>query len=269
MRSFCVFGNPISHSRSPDIHALFAKQYGHEISYKKQLVSLHGFARTIATEFNQGLAGANVTVPFKQQAWQQATKLTEEARASGAVNTLIPLPAGGLLGANTDGAGLLRDIRRQGIDLAGRRVLILGAGGATRGVLKNILDAKPETVWIANRTTSKAQQLGDGHANVQAVTTWQTVSGVDIVINATSASLSGKLPDVPTTVLGGAQFVYDMVYGSGRTSFLAHTAAVSEAQLSDGLGMLVGQAAESYRLWWQCELPQIAAVIEHLRHSMD
>lgn len=269
MRRFFVMGNPIAHSRSPEIHQLFAEQFGHPIEYSQCLVSPHGFARAVATQFNDGLAGANVTVPFKQQAWRLATQLTLEAQQSGAVNTLMPLPHGGLLGANTDGAGLLSDIRRQGVNLTGRRLLVLGAGGATRGVLQNLIDAQPEAIWIANRTVTKARELAATNLCVHAVERWQDVSSVDVVINATSASLSGQLPDVPKRLLGTANFVYDMVYGNTATPFLAHCATLSQAQLSDGLGMLVGQAAESYRLWWQCELPQIAPVIAQLRGSLS
>ena len=268
MKRFCVFGNPIRHSRSPQIHQLFAQQYGHSLDYQRHLASPYGFNTAVAGEFRQGLAGANVTVPFKVAAWQLATRLSSDAMASGAVNTLIPQSDGGLLGANTDGLGLLHDLTRQGIELSGKRLLLLGAGGAARGVLKNLVDARPEVIWIANRTTSKAASLAARHDSVYAVNSWRDVSQPDVIINATSASLNGPLPEVPSAAFSSASVIYDMMYSQDLTPFLRQAKQCSDGILSDGLGMLVGQAAESYALWWQCKRPEMAAVITALRATL-
>lgn len=268
MKRFCVFGNPIGHSLSPTIHELFAQQLNHAIRYERRLSALHSFEKAVALEFRRGLSGANVTVPFKVRACRLATKLTSEAEKSEAVNTLIPLPNGGLLGANTDGFGLIHDLLRQHVTLAGCRILVVGAGGAARGVLQQLIAAKPETLWLANRTQSKAQQLAAAFEQTRAVTDWQQVNGVDVIINATSASLSGTIPVVPESIFASAQIIYDMVYGPTQTAFLSHASAYSDAKLSDGLGMLVGQAAESYRLWWGCERPQITPVIKTVREAL-
>lgn len=268
MKQFCVFGNPIGHSLSPAIHELFAQQLNHSIQYQRRLCALYAFEKSVSQAFRQGLAGANVTVPFKVHAFQLATKLTPAAEKSEAVNTLIPLPHGGLLGANTDGFGLIHDLLRQRIDLAGSRILVLGAGGAARGVLQNLVEAKPEKIWLANRTQSKAQQLAAAFQNTHAVTDWQHVTEIDVMINATSASLSGGIPELPESIFASAQLIYDMMYGPTTTAFLSHASRYSDAKLSDGLGMLVGQAAESYRLWWDCERPLITPVITAVREAL-
>lgn len=267
-REFCVLGNPIAHSRSPQIHELFAQQFEHNLCYRRQLATVDRFSRVVAGLFRQGLAGANVTVPFKVQAYQLVTRTTAEASFARAVNTLIPQRDGGLLGANTDGKGLLYDLKRQGVDLSGCKVLLIGAGGAARGVLKNLLDAKPEGIWIYNRTTANARALSELSTGVHCVESWSSLAAVDVVINATSASLFGQLPDVPERMYRHAEFIYDMFYGAELTGFLKHVQQVSDARCSDGLGMLVGQAAESYRLWWGSELPRIEPVIRVLRQQL-
>lgn len=268
MKRFCVFGNPIQHSFSPTIHELFAQQLNHAIRYERRLSALYTFEKAVSQEFRRGLAGANVTVPFKVRACRLATKLTAEAEKSAAVNTLIPLANGGLLGANTDGFGLIHDLLRQHITLQGCRILVLGAGGAARGVLQNLVDEKPERIWLSNRTPSKAQQLAAAFEQIHVVSDWQQVNGVDVIINATSASLSASIPVVPASIFDSAQVIYDMVYGPTQTAFLRHASAFTDAKLSDGLGMLVGQAAESYRLWWDCDRPQIAPVIKTMREVL-
>lgn len=265
---FCVFGNPISHSLSPQIHQYFAEQFGHCLNYHQQLATVATFNRRVAEQFRQGLKGANVTVPFKQQAFALATRLTTEAATAGAVNTLMKDRAGGLLGANTDGLGLICDLQRLRVPLAGRRVLLIGAGGAAKGVINSLLNASVDVLWVYNRTHSKAESLVSGYSRARAVTDWSNVAAIDVVINATSASLNGQLPAVPQSLFAGASTVYDMMYSANATPFLKHAGAVGNAQCFDGLGMLVGQAAESYRLWWQCELPKMAPVIAKLRHQL-
>ncbi|WP_404400915.1 shikimate dehydrogenase [Idiomarina seosinensis] len=265
---FCVFGNPVGHSLSPQIHQCFAEQFGHRLDYYKQLASIPGFKRCVARQFRLGLRGANVTAPFKQQAFELATRLTPQAKSAGAVNTLVKDRAGGLLGANTDGSGLIRDLQRLQIPLSGQRILLIGAGGAARGVLANLLNAPIDVLWIYNRTASKAQALADLNDKARAVTRWSDVNGIDVIINASSASLSGQLPSVPERLFSEASAVYDMMYGAGPTPFLQHARLIGSAQCFDGLGMLVGQAAESYRLWWQCELPKMAPVIAKIRQQL-
>ena len=267
MAFFCVFGNPIKHSLSPIIHERFAKQLGHQLEYRRELVSAGRFASTVASLFSQGLAGANVTLPYKGEAFKLATQHTAAAKLGEAVNTLIPQPFGGLLGANTDGLGLLYDLQRQQVDLTGQRVLILGAGGAVRGVLTALVDANPELIWIANRTPEKAEQLASRYDKVRVFASQQAPASVDIIINATSASLSGQIPKVSDGLLSSAQFIYDMVYAPQATPFLRFASAHSEARLSDGLGMLVGQAAASYQLWWQSEKPNMTTVVNALRQQ--
>lgn len=267
-KHFCVFGNPIAHSYSPFIHELFARQFGHAICYQRQLANEYNFEATVARRFRQNLSGANVTLPFKQRAFSLATRITAEARDAGAVNTLIPTATHGLLGANTDGLGLLYDLKRLNIDLLGKRVLLIGAGGAARGVLSNLLDEKPEVLWLYNRSQAKADALAAGRERVRVVSNWQELTGVELVINATSASLNGQLPAVPDNLLAASAVVYDMMYAATPTPFIRHVQSIADPACYDGLGMLVGQAAESYRLWWNCELPQIDPVIQQVRRAL-
>lgn len=248
---YAVFGNPIAHSRSPDIHAAFAAQTGQHMQYERILAPLDDFAGAVRTFHSQGGQGANVTVPFKLEAFELATELTDRARAAGAVNTLA-WRGGALVGDNTDGVGLVRDIlHNAGVPISGKRVLLLGAGGAARGVLLPLLAEQPETLAIANRTVSKAEQLAgkfDRYGPVHAVPFAQPGPGYDLVINATSASLDAALPDVPAQVFAPGCFAYDMMYGRDETVFLCFAAAQG-AQVRDGLGMLVEQAAESFLVW--------------------
>jgi len=267
-KHFCVFGNPIAHSYSPFIHELFANQFGHALSYRRQLATEYNFASTVARLFRQNLTGANVTLPFKQQAFRLANTVTPEARDAGAVNTLVATAAHGLLGANTDGLGLLYDLKRLNVDLSGKRVLLIGAGGAARGVLRNLLDEKPEVIWLYNRSPGKAEALAAGRSRVKVVTHWQPVTGVELVINATSASLNGDLPAIPDSLLASSAVIYDMMYAATATPFIRHVQSIAKPACYDGLGMLVGQAAESYRLWWNCELPQIDPVIQQVRQQL-
>lgn len=249
---YCVIGNPIAHSKSPEIHAAFARQTGQDLAYERCLAPLDGFADTVRALVAQGCKGANVTVPFKLEAAALANRLSERARAAGAVNTLS-FAGAEILGDNTDGAGLVSDIvRNAGVAVAGKRVLLLGAGGAARGVILPLLHELPERIVIANRTRATAEALVEqfaGHGGQVSACSFGAIDGVfDIVINATSASLSAALPPVPASAFGPGTLALDMMYGSEPTPFMRFAAAHG-ADPRDGLGMLVEQAAEAFRVW--------------------
>jgi len=266
---YAVVGNPIAHSKSPLIHAEFARQTGQNMEYVALLAPLEDFAGTVKAFRAEGGKGLNVTVPFKQEAWKLATRLTDRARLAEAVNTLKFEPDGAIFGDNTDGAGLTRDIREnRGISFAGQRVLLMGAGGAARGVLLPLLLQKPERLVIANRTPEKAVELERHFAAYGPVEggDYARLEGrqFDIVINATSSSLSDALPPLPLGVFAPGALAYDMMYGKGLTPFLAFAQANGAAHLADGLGMLVEQAAESFFLWRGVR-PQTQSVISLLK----
>ena len=253
--AYCVFGNPIAHSKSPAIHAAFAQQTGEAIVYERRLAPLDGFALAARGFAAEGGRGANVTVPFKLDACALATELTPRAKAAGAVNTLR-FDGDVILGDNTDGAGLVADIvRNAGVAIAGKRVLLLGAGGAARGVVLPLLQEQPAEIFIANRTVATAaalveqfQEAGTGEAVLRAGGFEQPDGVFDIVVNATSASLAGELPPVPATVFAAHTLALDMMYGAQATVFMDF-AAENGAQVRDGLGMLVEQAAEAFYVW--------------------
>ena len=266
---YAVVGNPISHSKSPLIHAEFARQTDQDLTYSALLAPPEDFAGTVRRFQEEGGKGLNVTVPFKQEAWKLATHLTDRARLAEAVNTLKFEPDGTILGDNTDGAGLTQDIRENlGISLTGKRVLLMGAGGAARGVLLPLLLQKPEHLVIANRTPEKAAELERHFAAYGQVEggDYARLAGnlFDIVINATSSSLSDALPPLPQGVFAPGALAYDMMYGKGLTPFLQFAQANGAAHLADGLGMLVEQAAESFFLWRGIR-PQTQAVITLLK----
>ena len=253
--AYCVFGNPIAHSKSPAIHAAFAGQTGEAIVYERRLAPLDGFALAARGFAAEGGKGANVTVPFKLDACALATELTPRAKAAGAVNTLR-FDGEEILGDNTDGAGLVADIMRNaGVAIRGKRVLLLGAGGAARGVVLPLLQEQPQELFVANRTVATAaklleqfQQAGAGDITLRAGGFEQPEGVFDIVINATSASLAGDLPPVPATVFAAHTLALDMMYGAAPTVFMEF-AAQQGAQVRDGLGMLVEQAAEAFFVW--------------------
>ncbi len=271
MDSYAVIGNPVEHSKSPDIHRLFAEQTGQQLVYRKLLGPLDAFAATAQQFFADGGRGLNVTVPFKEEAYALANALTDRARQAGAVNTLAVQADGTLLGDNTDGAGLSLDLALQGWPIAGRRLLIIGAGGAVRGVLGPLLAQKPAGITIANRTPAKAVKLAsvfEAAGPVQGCGLAELGDRpFDLVINGTSAGLSGDLPPVPATVFASGAAAYDMVYGAEPTVFLQWAQAQGVTKLGDGLGMLVGQAAESFSLWRGVR-PQTAPVIAALRAQL-
>jgi shikimate dehydrogenase len=263
---YAVIGHPIAHSKSPDIHARFAAQTRQDLSYERLLAPLDGFAATVKTFVGQGGKGANVTVPFKLEAHALATALTERARAAGAVNTL-KFDGDAILGDNTDGIGLVADIvRNAGIALNGKTVLLLGAGGAARGVLLPLLQEHPAKLVLANRTRSKAVELAQqfaAHGRID-VSDFAALDGpFDIVINATAASLAADVPPIAPGVFGAQTLAYDMMYGKEPTVFMLF-AARHGAAVRDGLGMLVEQAAESFYLWRGVR-PDTAPVFAELR----
>jgi shikimate dehydrogenase len=267
---YVVIGNPIAHSKSPAIHAQFAAQTNQEIKYERMLAPVDDFAGTVKKFISHGGRGANVTVPFKLEAYRLATELTPRARAAGAVNTL-KFESGHILGDNTDGVGLVRDIMHNaGMALAGRRILLLGAGGAARGVILPILSEHPAGLVIANRTTARAHELvaefADQSALLVASNFTELHAQFDIIINATSASLSAALPDIPSSLLGRQTFVYDMMYAAQPSVFM-QWASEHGAVVRDGLGMLVEQAAESFFLWRGIR-PDTASVYAWLRAQL-
>lgn len=250
---YAVFGHPIAHSKSPRIHALFAAQTGQDLVYDAVLAPVDGFAQKILADAVLGLKGANVTVPFKEEAFRLATRRTARAERAGAVNTLS-FGAAGILGDNTDGAGLVRDLRiNHGVTIKNRRVLVVGAGGAVRGVLAPLLAEAPAALRIANRTADKAAGLAAAFADLGAVDGggFDELRGrsFDLVINGSSASLSGELPALPAGVFAPGSSAYDMMYGQGETPFLAFAREQGAERRCDGLGMLVEQAAEAFYVW--------------------
>jgi shikimate dehydrogenase len=266
---YAVIGHPIAHSKSPDIHARFAAQTRQDLTYERLLAPLEGFVHTVQTFIAQGGNGANVTVPFKLEAHALATMLTPRARAAGAVNTL-KFDGTAILGDNTDGVGLVADIvHNAGIAIGGRRVLLLGAGGAARGVLLPLLGEQPAELVIANRTASKASELATQFAaqgNVRAADFAAVQGRFDVVINATSASLAADVPPISPAAFATNALAYDMMYGKEPTVFMRF-AAQHGAVARDGLGMLVEQAAESFYVWRGVR-PDTASVFAALRAGL-
>jgi shikimate dehydrogenase len=265
---YAVIGNPIAHSKSPLIHAAFAEQTAQDMSYVAVLAPLDGFAGTVEAFRDDGGKGMNVTVPFKQEAWKLATRLTERASTAHAVNTL-KFDDGIILGDNTDGAGLVRDIvQNLDFSVAGKRVLLMGAGGAARGVLLPLLAQVPAELMVANRTASKALDLQHQFAvyGRVGVSDYASLAGeqFDLVINATSSSLNDALPPLPAGIFAPGSLAYDMMYGKGLTAFLSFAEEQGAGRLADGLGMLVEQAAESFYLWRGVR-PATQQVIARLR----
>lgn len=268
---YAVIGNPVAHSRSPEIHAAFASQTGQDIAYLRLLAPREGFADTVRAFRGEGGRGANVTVPFKEEAFRLADTLSPRAQSAGAVNTLR-FGAEGILGDNTDGIGLVRDLGRLGVAISGMRVLLLGAGGAARGAMQPMLEQGPAQLVIANRTESRARELvsrfaGTGNARLEYAA-FAALAGrrFDLVINATSASLAGEAMALPEGAFADMALAYDMMYARSDTPFLA-AARAQGARVADGLGMLVEQAAESFFLWRGVR-PETGPVLEALRRAL-
>lgn len=275
MDLYAVVGNPIAHSKSPQIHQMFAEQTGQRLQYERILAPIDGFDTSLQVFFaNAHAKGCNVTVPFKLEACNWVDELSLTARQAGAVNTIIRQSDGRFLGDNTDGVGLVLDLKTRQVALEGARVLLIGAGGAARGVMGPLLQEQPVSITVANRTESKALELealfkGDGSA-VTGLSFEQLNADsspeFDVIINCTSASLEGTLPAVKDEVIASAKAVYDMVYADQPTVFLRWAEDLGVHKAIDGLGMLVGQAAESFYRWRGLR-PDIQPVISALRNS--
>ncbi len=270
---YAVVGNPIAHSMSPEIHTAFARQTGHDIGYTKLLAPLDGFRSTLESFRAAGGRGVNVTVPFKLEAFDLADEVSQRAKDAEAAN-FLRFDNGRAHADNTDGVGLTRDIvHNLGFGLAGKRVLLMGAGGAAHGVLTPLLEHEPSILTIANRTVEKALRLAEtfrrkpvAASSVLCGLSFGELAGhhFDLVINATSTSLQGELPPLRADAFAAGALAYDMMYGRTPTPFLAFAAAHG-AKTSDGLGMLVEQAAESFLLWRGVR-PETAPVIALLRN---
>lgn len=272
MDRYAVAGNPVEHSKSPVIHARFAAQTGEPVEYTRLLVPLDAFAPTLRAFADGGAKGCNVTVPFKFDAFRLADSHSDRARLAQAANVLR-FDEDGWYADNTDGVGLVRDIEvNAGVPIEGRRVLLIGAGGAACGALGPLLAARPAELVVANRTPERARTLVDAHMAVAGATrlwaasTTDCGTGYDIVVNATAASLQGAASPVPPTVLRPGALALDMMYGPSAQAFLAWAAAHG-AVGRDGLGMLVEQAAESFALWRGVR-PRTAEVLAELRAAL-
>lgn len=268
---YAVFGNPIKHSKSPVIHTLFAEQCSQQMVYRAVRVELDDFAGAARRFFDDGGSGLNITVPFKHDALEFADRLSARAERAGAVNTLTRAPDGGIDGDNTDGVGLLRDLTANlGWVVRGLRVLLIGAGGAARGVLEPLLREQPQILMIVNRTAERAQLLAQEFADVGPLEGggYEQASGqFDLVINASAAGLVGAPPELPGSLLTERSCCYDMVYGAQPTPFMRWAAHHAAWAVADGLGMLVEQAAESFYLWRKVR-PDTRVVISQLRDAM-
>ena len=274
---YCVFGNPVAHSKSPAIHAAFAAATGQDLIYEARLAPVDGFAAAVADFVAHGGRGANVTVPFKEEAFHLCQHRSPRAELAGAVNTLV-FAEGRIIGDNTDGAGLVRDmVANLGLALAGKRVLLLGAGGAARGVMGPLLAEKPGELMIANRTAEKAVALANNFAEAAAQVSAAVDGGdyeklpgrcFDVVINATSASLAGARLPLPAGLFADNALAYDMMYGRGDTPFMAQARACGVQHCADGLGMLVEQAAEAFFVWRNIR-PSTMEVLSRLRVALN
>ncbi|PLA74636.1 shikimate dehydrogenase [Hydrogenovibrio sp. SC-1] len=273
---YAVLGNPIAHSKSPMIHRLFAEQTNQDLTYEAILVDPEetSFQAKVAQLRAQGYQGLNITVPFKLDAFELADQLSERAQLAQAVNT-FHFKGGKILGDNTDGIGLINDIElNAGFAIQGKTVLILGAGGAVQGILDPLLQKQPGLVHIANRTAKRAQVLSERFTTKCDLTSsdWASIplleQGYDLIINGTAASLEGKLLPIDPQLIGENSLVYDMMYGAEPTCFLDWAKQHQpQCQVRDGLGMLVGQAAEAFRIWRGVE-PKMQPVIEAIQAQM-
>ena len=269
---YAVFGNPIKHSKSPQIHSLFAEQTQQSLLYTAELAEIGNFKQAVDKFIQNHGKGLNVTVPFKEDAWSCATQHSNRAQRAGAVNTLMVQADGSLYGDTTDGVGLLSDLKHNHhIKIKNQDILILGAGGAVRGVLEALLEQRPSSLLIANRTKQKAVQLANDFSDLGNISGCGldeiNDTGFDIVINGTSASLQGDIPPLPETVFKDNACSYDMMYAAQATPFMIWSKAHGATQVFDGLGMLVEQAAESFYIWRKVK-PETATVIQNIRDQL-
>ena len=268
---YYVIGNPIEQSLSPEIHRQFAEQTAQNMYYGKFLAPIGGFAVSLRSLIDEWIRGANVTAPFKEDAFLICNHMTHRAERARAINTLIMGEDGKCFGDNTDGIGLLTDLTQNyGIEISGQRVLILGAGGAVRGIIEPILDHKPELLVIANRPPGKARSLARDFSDLGSTRGCglEDISDdhFDLIINGTSAGLQGEVAPVSPRIINPSTITYDLTYGrNAPTSFVKWSRAAGAAQSLDGLGMLVEQAAEAFYLW-RAKRPDSRAVIRSLRN---
>ena len=264
---YAVFGNPIAQSKSPFIHTQFALQTQQDMSYQTILAPVDGFVDSLSLFFAQGGKGANVTAPFKEQAFAMCNQLSELAQLAGAVNTLTQLSDGKVRGDNTDGVGLVTDLEHHFGQLSGKRVLLVGAGGAARGCILPLLKTDLSELVICNRTYLKAQQLVSifkDYGQVTAIDIDLLNGPFDIIINSTSAGLAGELISLPSSIINHQTQCYDMTYSQNVTLFNQWAISLQANKVVDGLGMLVGQAAKSFSLWRGVQ-PNVSPVMEQLR----
>lgn len=274
---YAVFGNPIKHSKSPQIHKMFAEQTRQSLIYTAELAEVGQFNQALTKFIQQNGKGLNVTVPFKEDAWQCATVHSERAKRAGAVNTLMLHEDGGLYGDTTDGIGLVRDLEQNhNIQIKGKDILIIGAGGAVRGVLEAFLQQQPSSLLITNRTKQKAVQLAQDFSDLGNINGCGldeindpafAHTGFDIIINGTSASLQGNLPPLPASIFRKNSCSYDMMYAAQPTPFMQWSTNNGATHVFDGLGMLVEQAAESFYIWRKVR-PETKPVIQHIRNLL-
>ncbi len=269
---YAVMGNPIKHSKSPQIHSLFAEQTQQSIHYTAIQVDSGGFKQAVGNFAAHKGKGLNITVPFKEEAWALVDERSERAEHAGAVNTIKFLNSGKLYGDNTDGVGLVNDLKNNyKIAIASKRVLLMGAGGAARGVLAPLLNEKPAGIVVVNRTQSKAKELAEHFADLGEISGcgYDSLSGqqFDIIINATAASLQGALPPLPDKLVPAEASCYDMMYGQ-QTPFMQWAARQGVQTIADGLGMLVEQAAESFFIWRKVR-PDTGTVLAILRKEIS
>ncbi|MBN4079137.1 shikimate dehydrogenase [Beggiatoa alba] len=265
-------GNPISHSKSPQIHAAFATQTRQRIIYTATQVDPGGFEQAVGNFFAHGGKGLNVTVPFKREAWELVAELGSEAQQAGAVNTLLMNAEGVLVGRNTDGIGLVRDILyNHAVAIAGQKILLIGAGGAARGVLQPLLAEKPEQLLIVNRSPERAQILAEDFSNLGPLSAvnFNELGGqkFGLIINASAASLHGEVPPLPDDICAANCCCYDMMYAAEPTPFMRWAEQHGATKTLDGLGMLVEQAAEAF-LHWRGVRPETTPVIEAIRAEL-
>jgi shikimate dehydrogenase len=271
MEKYAVFGNPIKHSKSPAIHKQFAISLGEQIDYRAILAPIDNFEKTVSSFFEQGGKGANVTMPFKEQAFAMADELTPLATIVGAVNTLKKRDDGTLLGDNTDGVGFVNDLLAHKVAITHKRILIIGAGGAARGVILPLLEHNPEEIIIVNRTAQKAKELAELFDQYGAVSGYGfndlPESNYSLIVNSTSSSMNNELPALEVKYLMSCDVAYDMFYSLNNTVFMDWVAQHNmSAKLLDGSGMLVGQAAQAYYVW-RNKMPATLPVINALKQG--
>ncbi|MFS1539400.1 MAG: shikimate dehydrogenase [Candidatus Phlomobacter fragariae] len=269
MEEFAVFGNPVVHSKSPFIHKLFAEQTGIKYDYGKVLVSLNKFEEKLDNFFCRGGKGANISLPFKELAYHKVDELTEQAQICGSVNTIKRLDGHRLLGDNTDGIGLVLDLKRLSFIEKGMHILVIGAGGAARGVIASILNYGCR-ITITNRTFSKANELAirfsaTGHIDSLMLESIYSAE-YDLVINATSSGIAGEVPTISPHIFKKNVFCYDMFYRLNKTPFLTLAKNHGVLKYADGIGMLVSQAAFAFKLW-HGKLPDISSVLQRLKEK--